>query len=267
MLARLKLVLGSECDIGSYQSSNLQGVIMQNIDTGYAEHLHNGGLNPYSQYIVREKTDGKKTDEEKADDEYKGDMEYKHIWVIQTFSKEAYDNIIVPLIDNNFCEFMIEKKNIRVSVVQKELTTKEKKTQLEEFYNGECNRYIDLDILSPVSFRSNKKYVNVPDLRLIFQSLMNKYSAASDDMEMFDGETLEQLTDNSIISGYNLHSFYFPLEGLKIPSFKGNMTIKVSGTETMARYARLLFEFGEYSGIGIKTAMGMGAIRLRNQKR
>ena len=30
----------------------------------------------------------------------------------------------------------------------------------------------------------------------------------------------------------------------------------------MARYARLLMRFGNYSGVGIKTAMGMGAIKL-----
>jgi CRISPR-associated endoribonuclease Cas6 len=35
----------------------------------------------------------------------------------------------------------------------------------------------------------------------------------------------------------------------------------------MARYARLLFKFGQYSGIGIKTSMGMGAYRLIEKRR
>ena len=35
MLARLKLILDSRLEY--YQSSNLQGVLMQNIDTDYAE--------------------------------------------------------------------------------------------------------------------------------------------------------------------------------------------------------------------------------------
>lgn len=253
MLARLELFLKSDSDIGSYQSSNLQGIIMQNIDAEYADKLHEGRLNPYSQYLVSECEENENN--------------YKNIWVIQTFSKEAYQNIIEPLLDDKFYQFMIEKKNINVSVSDKKISTKDKKKQIEEFYSIECNRYIDFEILSPISFRSNKRYVNIPDLRLIFQSLMNKYSASSDAIEMFDEDTLEQLVDNSVISRYSLHSCYFPLEGLKIPSFKGNMTIKMSGTETMTRYAKLLFEFGEYSGIGIKTAMGMGAIRLKNQKR
>ena len=39
------------------------------------------------------------------------------------------------------------------------------------------------------------------------------------------------------------------------------MTIRVSGTKTMANYAHLLLRFGEYSGVGIKTGMGMGAVK------
>ena len=35
----------------------------------------------------------------------------------------------------------------------------------------------------------------------------------------------------------------------------------------MARYARLLFRFGEYAGVGIKTAMGMGALRIKEAKK
>ena len=41
--------------------------------------------------------------------------------------------------------------------------------------------------------------------------------------------------------------------------------MKIDGTDTMARYARLLARFGEYSGVGIKTAVGMGALRMKGR--
>jgi CRISPR-associated endoribonuclease Cas6 len=92
---------------------------------------------------------------------------------------------------------------------------------------------------------------------------MNKYSAsAEDELEMFDEETLEQLAAYSEIYQYRLKSTYFPVEGIRIPSYKGEMTLRLHGTDTLARYVRFLLRFGEYSGIGIKTAMGMGAIRV-----
>ena len=40
----------------------------------------------------------------------------------------------------------------------------------------------------------------------------------------------------------------------------------MKGSETIARYIRLLFHFGEFSGVGIKTGMGMGAIRCGGKK-
>lgn len=35
----------------------------------------------------------------------------------------------------------------------------------------------------------------------------------------------------------------------------------IKGPETMARYVRMLAKFGEFSGVGIKTGMGMGAMK------
>ena len=81
-------------------------------------------------------------------------------------------------------------------------------------------------------------------------------------MEMMDEETLIQLEENSEIIRYRLKSIPFPMEGINVPGFTGSIRVKFSGTDTMMRYIRLLLRFGEYSGVGIKTAMGMGAIGL-----
>lgn len=103
-----------------------------------------------------------------------------------------------------------------------------------------------------------------PDLRLMYKSLMKKYSASSTDMDMYDEDTLEQLIESSEITRYRLQSTVFPLEGVVIPSYKGSLSIRLYGNDTISRYARLLFSFGEYSGIGIKSSIGMGALKLLN---
>jgi CRISPR/Cas system endoribonuclease Cas6 (RAMP superfamily) len=41
------------------------------------------------------------------------------------------------------------------------------------------------------------------------------------------------------------------------------MTLRLHGPDTLARYVRFLLRFGEYSGVGIKTAIGMGGIRIK----
>ena len=79
---------------------------------------------------------------------------------------------------------------------------------------------------------------------------------------MTDEETLQYISDHSFISGFKIRSTRFPLEGVNIPSFMGEITIRFSGTDTMTRYAKMLLEFGEFSGVGIKCGMGMGAIKI-----
>ena len=52
MLAKLEMILEGE-EIDYRNSSNLQGVLMERIDTEYAEILHEQRLNPYSQYLIK----------------------------------------------------------------------------------------------------------------------------------------------------------------------------------------------------------------------
>jgi len=242
MLAELRMKLDADkTEIGYYQSSNMQGVLMERLESGYAEKMHISGLKPYSQYIA-------------------GGSQKQ--WVVNTLTQEAYQRIICPLSEEAFTDFTIEKKNMRVKICAKELKTISKRELLDEFYSDAYDRYLNLEFLTPTSFKSGGMYVNMPDLRYIYQSLMNKYSAASEDMDMYDEETLEQLVNSSRIIRYRLRSTFFPLEGVKIPSFVGEMCIKITGAPTIAKYARLLARFGEYSGVGIKTAMGMGGLRI-----
>ncbi len=242
MLAELKMKLKPDCgELGYYQSSNLQGVLMEQIKPYYADKLHQQGLKPYSQFL------------------HCRDKEFW--WVVHTWTKEAYDEILLALQDSQFTSFLIKKKDIPVSILQKEVTMVPKKALMEEFYSHESSRYLSIEFLSPTAFKQNGRYVNYPDLRLIFQSLMNKYSAGSSELAMFDEDTLEQLVSHMSVSRYHLRSVTFPLEGVRIPAFMGTMTIRVNGTQTMANYARLLLRFGAYSGVGIKTGMGMGAVK------
>ena len=149
-----------------------------------------------------------------------------------------------------------------MKIVRRNFETYAENELIKEFYEVPANRYLNLTFQTPTAFKSNGKYVFYPDIRMIYQSLMMKYTASSEEMSMIDEDTLEQLTQNSEIIRYHLRSISFPLEGVNIPGFVGSIRLKIKGTDTMARYARMLIKYGEYSGVGIKTAMGMGAIRL-----
>lgn len=242
MLAELRMELETESsEFSGWQSSNMQGVLMEQIEPAYGEYLHEQKYHPYSQHL---------------------EFGSKSFWIINTLEKTAFENIMLPLLDEKFNYFELKKKNIAVHIKNKQVKTQTKRALFERFYTSPCSRFLDFEFLTPTSFKSGGFYQIIPELRLLYQSLMNKYSASCTDMEMFDETALEEMASNSRIVNYKLNSTCFYMEGIRIPAFRGRLGIKINGTDTMARYARFLLEFGEYSGVGIKTAMGMGALRL-----
>lgn len=76
MYVELTMELEGE-ELNYKQSSNLQGVIMENIDENYAEELHQSSLNPYSQCLLKK--------------------DKKTIWKICTVTDKAYECLIIPM--------------------------------------------------------------------------------------------------------------------------------------------------------------------------
>lgn len=243
MYAELRMELDTS-EITYQQSSNLQGVLMENIDTEYASMLHGNQTNPYSQYVTRE-----------------GD---KTVWHIRTMTEEAYHQIICPL--SELKEIQIRKKGVAAKVTAKNIQMWESRKLLDDFYQESCSKIIEVTFLTPTAFKRDGNYVYYPDLQLIYGSLMRKYSEISTQMNMIDEDTLNELCLKSEIIKYRLQTVSFPLEKVRITGFVGKITIKIKGSETLARYIRLLFQFGEFSGVGIKTAIGMGAIKYGRKK-
>ena len=101
MYAELKMELEGE-DLNYKHSSNLQGVVMENIDEEYAGYLHQSGLNPYSQCLLKE--------------------EGKIIWKICTVTDEAYERLIMPI--SKISQFTLKNKKSSVNIVKKEIQIK-----------------------------------------------------------------------------------------------------------------------------------------------
>lgn len=244
MLSVLNIELESEKNkIFSYQKTSLfQGVLMEQIDSAYAEELHQNGLKPYSQRIMS--------------------TDCRIIWQIKTLNQEAYEQIINPLMSADFSSVLLKHDDMKLQVLDKSLSVSSYKKLIDTYYLGECPRIVKIQFTSPTSFKQNGRYVFFPDIHLLYNSLMNKYDAFAENETIGMEEVLEQLTEYSEMISYNLCSTMFHLEGIKIPAFKGSITLKIRGPQPLVNLAHLLFRFGCYSGVGIKTAMGMGAMEI-----
>ncbi|MCD8124163.1 MAG: CRISPR-associated endoribonuclease Cas6 [Lachnospiraceae bacterium] len=244
MFTKLQMEIHTEesCIVPFQKAIVLQRILMEQLQPVYVEHLHESRLHPYSQSVFHQQE--------------------KNIWSICTVNKEAYEQIILPVYDSAFKTFFMEHDKWNVSINEKKIQQIDRKSFMKKYYFADSGRFIRLAFQTPTAFKQAGEYVFYPDLRLLYQNLMMKYDAAVQDETLHDEELLEQLMVNSTIIGYRLKSCFYSVHGSKIPAFMGEITIRVKGPQTLVNLINMLCHFGEYSGIGIKTAMGMGKLHV-----
>lgn len=248
VLTRAEIVLqtNSEKRLNSSIGSLLQGVLMQHIDPVYGEVLHRSELKPYSQFESFEPS--------------------KIKWTVQTLTEEAEQQIMDPLLTRDFTSVHLEHKDLELPVVSKTVTRLTEEELMKQTFFAECARKVRVRFATPCSFKSQGVYQIFPSIRLLFQSLVNKYDAMSEKNTVFYPELLETLEQHTRITEYRLQSKLFGLEGISIPSYQGHITLKMSGPQQMVNLMHMLLHFGTYSGVGIKTAMGMGGFQIEERK-
>lgn len=127
------------------------------------------------------------------------------------------------------------------------------------------SKYIKVRLLTPMSFKTDGKYDIFPDLRKMYRSAMLQYDTFADKYQVYDLELLDYLQENSRFVNYKLRSTKFYLEGTKIPAFIGEFTVQILAALPVVQLGHLLLSFGEYSGVGIKTSLGMGKFEIVNR--
>lgn len=241
MLSQLIIQLEDENKVLGYNSGSIfQGLIMELIDHDYGEWLHHLSVNPYSQYIKRTKKDVK--------------------WIITTLNQEAYEKIIMPLLEVD--QIDLKKKDVKLSIYDRELKKLSRQAFVEKhlFEQEEDNR-LTFYFNSPTAFKRDNRYVFLPEISLIFQSLMKKFDATGED-KIFTPELLDEIDRSVYISNYRLKSTLFYLEKTRIPGFTGRLELRSHTNKEVRRILKLLNQFSAYAGVGIKTSMGMGGVSV-----
>lgn len=226
--------------------SLFHGFLMNLIDKEFASSLHNSGLKPYSQCIFYNRNEGT----------------WK--WRVSTINKEAAEKVLKPLCTPAFNKVKLLKKNIDIDITEKKLKPVMSYKDLADMYYAgrDFSRVIKLRFLTPTSFKSGEEYMLFPQISNIYKSLVNKWNTYSDVIALDDSDALEHLIQHTKMVGYNLRSTSFHLEGVRIQSFIGSIKLYISGPEILVRLSNMLFDFGSYSGIGIKASLGMGGITV-----
>lgn len=116
---------------------------------------------------------------------------------------------------------------------------------------------------TPCSFKVAGQYALFPSAELIAQSLFTRWNALMPDCVMNDGEALGLLCNGLKLRDYRLSSRRYRLKGQYIPGFVGEVRLSARLAAPMMELWKLLLAFAPYSGVGIKTALGMGAVKIQ----
>ena len=216
------------------------GYLMTSISNEDSQRLHLSELKPFSQSLVNKN----------------GLL----IWRVVLLNEYA-DNVFSPILNN--CEkIYIEHKNINYNVNELKKNTIEYNDIFKNnYFKKENKKYVTLQFETPTAFRSEGKYIFYPELKFIYNSIIRKFDTFSEQMQLYDKDILYELINSTSISDYNIKSTFFSTDGVRIKSFVGKVTIKINGGQNFINFVNMLADYAGYCGIGIKNALGMGAVK------
>ena len=221
---------------------------MELINPAYAACLHQLPFNPYSQYVVMDDS---------------GDTLR---WRVNILTDEAARQLQSPLLElSSVC---LRALDVELAVAKTQVEQIPLKNLTDLMYSSQEPR-TSIRFLTPTSFKSKGEYIILPSIRLIFQNLLMRYEQVYSGSKEIDFETVDFIEAHTRVTSYGLKSRYFSNVGGrfgKIPAYIGGMTLSFSGPSTLVGLAKMLLAFGTYSGVGIKTSMGMGAMAFDERR-
>lgn len=240
-----KIVLKCTCKGEQRPSYNwgslMHGVLMELLPEKAADLLHEANLRPFSQYVLPM-------------------SENKFEWHIGTWDNDVSNDMAKAI--SVLSHINLKHKGMILEVSNVTRSIQSERDFFARFFTTEypCRRY-KLEFLTPCTHKSEGEYVLYPTPKLILQSLHARFCAFSQEFSLDDEEMLAQLVAHTRIVHYSLRSAQYYLESVRVNGYRGRVTLSVSGSEQIARLVGMLLSFAEYSGIGIKTSLGMGGCR------
>ena len=238
----IPLVLPNQRRIHPSMGSVFHGALMELIAPDSAALYHSLTLRPYSQTV------------------YWDTKRQTAFWRIGTFTDDAYERLILPL--QTVDTLWLQQKQYVVSLKGIQIIAQTSFEDLAQRFikAAAVPAGVEWHCLSVMSFKQDGRYVILPDIRLFYQSLLQRWNAFSKTVTLEQDGLLEQLTSHCHLTKYQLRSQTFSVNGSTIYGCDGWQRYQFFGYDMLKRLQGLLAAFAPYAGIGVKTALGMGAV-------
>lgn len=231
---RLKLNQAEGGRILNTAAYRLYAWLLEQVDEEYAEYAHRQENRCLSQYLSRD------------------------TWVINLFGEEAGENFGAVLentkeIHLNGCVFSVADSSSILIEKAEDILNRGRELS--------C-RKAELRFLTPTSFRQAGRYAIYPEPGLLVQSLLMGWNQLCPSFLLDDKDVESELKKGIHIVDYSLRTARFKLKDTAIPGFWGWASVEARLPVVLLEIWNALLYFSQFSGLGIKTALGMGGLEV-----
>jgi CRISPR-associated endoribonuclease Cas6 len=133
-------------------------------------------------------------------------------------------------------------------------------SSFEKLVQMPAQRVIELQFLSPTSFKQSRAVQPFPLPELVFNGLLRRWNRFAPEKLQFS-----EVEWSGLVSAYELKTYALKMAGGAEIGAEGWVKYRFSDVE-QARIATVLAHFACFAGVGRKTAMGMGQVRLAESR-
>jgi len=217
------------------------GVLMDTLKNDeYGNELHMQESTPISQYAAQTGTG-------------RGE------WIVNLMGTSAIEQFSDRL--DSLSSFHLNLPDVDISIVERKVETISSVREIldKAAQSFDVDRFI-VSFRSSTSFKSEGEYAFFPTVAWIVKSLVAKWNATWTTSIIADDDAVAALIRGLRLSAYKLSSSFYPIKGIKIPGFIGDITLTARLPVPLLELLKPLLYFGCFSGVGIKCALGMGGM-------
>lgn len=237
---KLRLALPDEAPIPAFWAYRLYAWLLDQIPEEAAEQFHNQEQYSITQYLDR-----------------------NHIWTVNLVGKKAAA-LFGGVLDHTDGILL---HTDALSVSEREYSVVDKAEDfLRQGQEISCRRSV-IQFVSPAAFKQAGRYAIFPHEDLLLQNLIMKWNKIFPNYPLEDADMLAEMKKGLHIVDYSLRTDRFPLKNTAIPSFYGKIFVEARLPIVLQEIWNALLCLAPYSGIGIKTTLGMGGVQVSYPKR
>lgn len=237
---KLRLALPDDAPIPSFWAYRLYAWLLDQIPEEAAERFHNQKQHAITQYLDRNGS-----------------------WTVNLLGEEAAS--LFGGILKHTDKILLHTDQLSVS--EQQIQTVQKPEEFLRQGQEISHRRVVIQFVSPTAFKQAGRYAIFPYEDLLLQSLIMKWNKIFPSYPLEDADMLAEMKKGLHIVDYSLRTDRFPLKNTTIPSFYGKIFVEARLPIVLQEIWNALLCLAPYSGIGIKTTLGMGGVKVFYPKR